>query len=261
MKDGTENFTVTMSDDPTLNVEVKPEEVVIEDNPPEAINEEKPKQEVKEYKNRTQKRIESLIREKHELAREVESLKAIQEPATKDKELNPDDFEDYDDYLVAIAEPEKKPAKQDKKPPYDEMAIVIEQVQEKFEDVREKYPDFNEKVTNPDLAITPDMLKVINESDDAGEVAYYLANNPDEAKRLASLSTSRVAIEIGKIEYKLSRPEKVEIKPQLKQKTTNAPAPITPVGGTDEYVKSASEMSFSEFEKHRNDQDRGHKFW
>lgn len=261
MEDGTENFTVTTSDDPTLNVEVETPEVVEEVKPPEAIEEEKPKPEVKEHKNRTQKRIESLIREKHELAREVESLKATQKPASKEKELSPDDFEDYDDYLAAIIEPETKPAKQEEQPAYDEMSIIIEQVQEKFEEVREKYPDFNEKVTDPGLAITPDMLKAINESDEAGEVAYFLASNPDEAKRLASLNPLPVAIEIGKIEYKLSHPEKVEVKQPPKQKTTNAPAPITPVGGTDEYEKSATEMSFSEFEKHRNEQDRGNKFW
>lgn len=96
------------------------------------------------------------------------------------------------------------------------------------------------------------MLRVINESDDAGEVAYYLANNPKETKLLAKMSPARMAIEIGKIEIKLSQP-KAEPKAPVK-KVTQAQDPISPVGGSNSMPKTIYQAETQqEFEAMRRD--------
>lgn len=232
--------------EPAVAVEEEVTEPTTTDEPKEEVNE-APKP---QSKSRAQKRIEALIQEKHELTRQLEEAKSKSEP--KPKALDPDDFEDYDDYLSAVAE--NKPKEVTKEAPkHDEMAVVIEQIQEKFEDSREKYPDFDEKVANPSLPLTNDLLKAINESDDAGEVAYYLANNPAEAKRLSQLSLGKMAIEVGKIELKLSQPEPPQ-KPTVK-KTTTAPEPINPVGGANGLPRSIEQAeTYSEYEAMRREQ-------
>jgi hypothetical protein len=190
-------------------------------------------------KSRAQKRIEALIQEKHDLSRRLQDAEA-KASAPKAKELDPDSFEDYDDYLAAVAE--EKPSKvKTTQHAIDDMAVVMEQIEEKFEDSRELHDDFDEKVTNPSLAFTNDLLKMINESDEAGEVAYYLANNPKETKRIAQLSQGKMAIEIGKIELKLNQPKEVE-KP-LPKKITRSQDPINPVGGANGAPRSIYEAT------------------
>lgn len=234
--------------------EVTPEPTPVEEEVIEPTPTDEPKEEVNEApkpqsKSRAQKRIEALIQEKHDLTRQLEE--ALSKPEPKVKELDPDDFDDYDDYLSAVAESKPKEVTKEA-PKVDDMAVVIEQIQEKFEDSREKYADFDEKVTNPTLPLTNDLLKAINESDEAGEVAYYLASNPAEAKRLSQLSLGKMAIEVGKIELKLSQPEP-QPKPIVK-KTTATPEPINPVGGANSTPRSIEQVeTYSEFEAMRRE--------
>lgn len=222
---------------------------------PSAIVE--PTTEVKEEakpqgKSRAQRRIETLVQEKHDLARQLEEAKATK-PAVK--ELSPDDYEDYDDYLKAVKTTPKEVTKEAKA---DDSKLVIEQANERFEDTREKYDDFDDKVEGMPI-LTVDMLRVLNESDEAGEVTYYLANNPKEAKALSQLSLGRMAIEIGKIEVKLSMP-KVE-KPIIK-KVTTAQDPITPVGGSNMPPRTVADaQTQAEYEAIRSAQTKSRNGW
>lgn len=72
-----------------------------------------------------------------------------------------------------------------------------------------------------ELPITATMAGALIESDIAAQLMAHMASDPDEVERIAALSPARQAVEIGKLEVKLSA---------AKPKTTNAPAPITPVG-------------------------------
>ena len=232
--------------------DVTPAPATIEEEVIEPTPTDKPKEEVNEApkpqsKSRAQKRIEALIQEKHDLARQLEEAKSNKsEPKTK--ELDPDDFDDYDDYLSAVEVNKPKEA-----PKQDDSAVVIEQIQEKFEDSREKYEDFDEKVTGMPV-LTIEMLSVLNESDDAGEDAYYLANNPKEAKVLSQLSLGRMAIEVGKIEVKLSSPKEVV---PITKRVTSAPDPVTPVGGANMPPRSLTEAtSQKEYEAMRTSQSK-----
>ena len=236
--------------------EITPEHATVETEIIEPTTNDKPTDEVNEApkpqsKSRAQKRIEALIQEKHDLTRQLEEAKS-NKPEPKTKELDPDDFDDYDDYLSAVEV--NKPKEETKEAPkQDDSAVVIEQIQEKFEDSREKYEDFDEKVTGMPI-LTIEMLSVLNESDDAGEVAYYLANNPKEAKALSQLSLGKMAIEVGKIEVKLSSPKEVA---PITKKVTSAPDPVTPVGGANMPPRSLTEAtSQKEYEAMRTSQSK-----
>jgi predicted RNase H-like nuclease (RuvC/YqgF family) len=256
----TENFTVTTSDMPVaVEAEIEKPEPKEEPKPeetPAQHEEEQPRK-----KSRAQARIESLAAEKRELQRELDELR--QQKKGTPAELNPDDFDDYDDYLEAVDKQKGKGAEEEEHPAAayaDPLADFRDELESKFDDTRDVYSDFDEKIKAMPV-LTVDMLAAIAESDDAGEVAYYLARNPDAAEKMAKLSFGKMAIEIGKIETQLRKPAKEEAKQPPKPKPTQAPAPITPVGGGGEYQKPLEDLSFSEFEQTRNAEASSKKFW
>ncbi len=84
--------------------------------------------------------------------------------------------------------------------------------------------DFDEvvsgiKATDPVANVA---AAAIEAADKPGRVLYHLANNPDEAERIASLSVGKQARAIVELEAKLAKPA---VKP------SKAPDPIKPVNG------------------------------
>lgn len=280
-----ENFIVTTSDMPTIDAEVV-NEVQVEETPtaeetPEAdsvedtqVDDTPQEEEAKpKPKNRAEKRIKAVIAEKHELARKLkeaeERLEAIESKGkTETAELDPDDFDDWDSYLEALVNSEDKEEEiivntkaPESNKANDDLPQILEELEIKFEDSRDKYEDFDEVVSDKSVPLTQDMLRVIKESDEAGEIAYYLAKNKSLAARIAKMTDPiKQALEIGKIEHQLLNPKKEEPK-VVTQKTTKAPEPISPVGGSDEYQKTPDDMSFSEFEAFMNKQDQAGRRW
>lgn len=103
-----------------------------------------------------------------------------------------------------------------------QQAEALEAYHDREEEARSKYDDFEQVAYNPRVPITTFMAEAIRSSDVGPDVAYYLGANFKEAERISRLSPLAQAKEIGKIEAKLAS------EPPVK-KTTNAPAPITPV--------------------------------
>ena len=204
--------------------------------------------EPKQPKNRAQKRIEALIKEKHELQRKLEEATNARPPAEAVEDLDPDDFDDYDDYLEAVEKQTSKPAKKEANGA-NPFAEVLEQLEAKFDDTREKHADFDLKIRTMPI-LTEAMLSAINESDDSGDVVYYLANNPEEAAKMSAMSPVKMALFVGKVEAKLNEPAKKET--VIPKKTTKAPEPIEPVGGANGQPKSLYDTTdYSEYEAMR----------
>ena len=84
--------------------------------------------------------------------------------------------------------------------------------------------DFDEVMANikPDDPVANISAAAVEAADQPGKVLHYLAKNPDEAERIASLPVGKQAREIVRLEEKLAKPP---VKP------SNAPEPIKPVGG------------------------------
>jgi hypothetical protein len=183
-----------------------------------------------------------LAREQRKWERE----RAVQ-PVVPQAPVTPEQFASNEDYVEALAEQraEQKLAEREQR---KQQAEIINSYHDKEEEVRAKYEDFEQVAYNPNLPITTVMAQSIQASDNGPEVAYHLGANPKEAERISRLSPIMQAKEIGKIEAQLAA------NPPVK-KTSNAPAPISPVSarssGSPAYdttdPRSIKSMSTSEW--------------
>lgn len=112
-----------------------------------------------------------------------------------------------------------------------------------IQDGKEKYPDFEQVVFSiPANVMTPDMALAVFQTSAPDEVSYYLGKNPEEAERIGKLPPLKKAVEIGKIESKLSAPVK---------KTPQAPPPVSPVGGGEQSLTNPDRLSMDDWVKAR----------
>lgn len=146
-------------------------------------------------------------------------------------------------------------------------------LQEKMDIGRKAHADFDAVVGPVDSAIfTPEMREAIASSDSAAEVAYQLAMQPDEARRIAGLSVVGQIQEITRFEIGLTSPpgdnsndnpagSKADEKPtkpadtnksgqQQKKKPSSAPPPIETLGGRENKSPDLSTMPQPEFDAH-----------
>ncbi len=73
----------------------------------------------------------------------------------------------------------------------------------RVEAAKRKYPDFDEIASRTYSYVTDAMRQAVFESELAGEIIYWLGQNPDECRRIAALSPTSTALEIGKLTAKL----------------------------------------------------------
>lgn len=84
---------------------------------------------------------------------------------------------------------------------------------------------------------TPVIAQALVESDVSAKLLTHMAQHPEDLQRIAALSPTRQAVEIGKLETKLTNTAK----------PPKTPAPIEPVGGGQSPIKSLSNMSADEY--------------
>lgn len=95
---------------------------------------------------------------------------------------------------------------------------------------REKYPDYDAVVYAESVPFTAPMTDAIVESDNGPDIAYHLAQNPQEVVRISQLSPRRQLMELGLISAKLAQPAAPAAAPAVaKAPTIPAPKPITPI--------------------------------
>lgn len=223
----------------------------------EATKPEEPKPETDEQrKSKFQRRIErknadlAAERMRSQMLQErLERLEAQANPRRQDDVPTLDKFDNFEDYMAARVayEAEKvvetrlgKVQQQEAARRANEVQTkVLTSWQEKQAIAADKYPDFEEVVSESDAPVTQAMSQAIVESDVGADIAYYLAQHPDEAKAIATLSPVRQIAAIGRLEDKVSKP--------APRKTTEAPPPIKPTGSKSQTDKDPSEMSAAEF--------------
>lgn len=223
--------------------------------------------------NGVQKRIDQVVREREDERRKNEALekriKELEEGQNKEpkgEEVKPpveSDYDTYDQYLDALdayenKAPEKKLEKQPEQQQQsdevegeltDSQKTALAITQERVE-AAEKPQDFEQVALNPDLPITGDMLEALAECDDPAKVMYHLGQNEDLATEIAGQSPAQQMRAIAKLDLTVTS------KPPKPTKTTKAPDPITPVGGSDAQEKSPSEMTQAEYEAWANERER-----
>lgn len=156
-----------------------------------------------------------LAREQRKWEREQAQKAAA--PAAPSELPPPDQFDSVETYAKAYAEQMLKERELQK-----QRFEYVEAYRDREENARDKYDDFEQVAYNPNLRITTVMAETIQTSEVGPDVAYYLGSNPKEADRISRMPPILQAKEIGKIEAKLVS------NPPVK-KTSNAPAPISPV--------------------------------
>lgn len=219
-------------------------------------------------KTSIQKRIDELTRKRHEAEAKGEYWKGRFEsliqgetkelPTSKDDtppKPKESDFEDYAEFVEALAD-----WKTDVKLAKIESKQKQSKEEEYFENWKEqgtkKFSDFADVVLRQPRDggpyISQAMADAIKLSPQSHELAYYLGKNKEESARISELSPLAAARELGKIEAKLSLPTPIKAK-----KTTDAPAPIKPIGSEGSMVKDPAQMSMEEYYAYRSRQEFG----
>lgn len=180
-------------------------------------------------------RIDELTRQKHDALRDAEYWKArFQEAARLDI-----DSLDYDEQLVAKVRMAERQERAESAEAVAQRATA-EHFEAMTEAARAKWADFDIVTQNPKLPISPEMARVIQDSEAGAEVFYHLGKNPAEAARINRLPAHLQAAELGKLEMRITA-----LKPLPKQ----PPAPVQPVsamaagGSSDPGTMSMSEYA------------------
>jgi len=216
-----------------------------------------------------QKRIDRAVRQKYEaearakmLEERVAAMESRQAPQQQqrqadDQEPTIDKFDNFDQYVAAKAEYiakkqiestlTEREQRQKAEREATERTKTADSWNKRIAAATVEMPDFEEVLASSDVPMTPSMQQAIMESDIGPRLAYYLANNPDEAEKIAGMSPIGAIRTLGRIEERLSNQ-----KPTVK--TTDAPAPIKSIGASASVSKDPSKMSDAEFAAWRRTQ-------
>jgi hypothetical protein len=211
---------------------------------------------------RAEKRIKQLVAKQREAERQAEYWRGVasqgkQAPTQPAAGTPPaptvDQFEAYDDFLVAKAKHEirtEQAANEQKARISNASAAFAERINK----AAEKEPEILEIVNDPTLPISEVMGFVIKESEAAPDILKYLSEHRDESLKLTRMTPASAAREIGKIEYKILNQPKTEIK-----KVSQAPEPIKPIEPKGPQSIELDKMPMEDFFKKRNQEQFGAK--
>jgi uncharacterized protein YicC (UPF0701 family) len=185
-----------------------------------------------------QKRIDELTREKYERQREAEywrqqAMQQRPEPVKPTEPVKLPTLEEhgYDEakYQAALIQyveqkasevVETRLTQQEKQRAEQQRLSAFAERQQAF---AKATPDFEARVLqDPTLPITEAMRDVIVDSENGPEIAYYLAQNRDAAEAISRLPTHLAALEMGRIEGRLSAQK------EAAKRTTVTKAPPPP---------------------------------
>ena len=216
-----------------------------------------------------QKRIDRAVRQKYEAearskmleervaAMESRQYAPQQQRQADDSEPTIDKFDNFDQYVAAKAEYIAKKQiestltarerAQAEHREATERTKTVDSWNKRIAAATAEMPDFEEVLASSDVPMTPPMQQAIMESDIGPKLAYYLANNPEEAEKIAGMSPIGAIRTLGRIEERLSNS-----KPAVK--STDAPPPIRATGSNATVTKDPHKMSDAEFAAWRKNQ-------
>jgi hypothetical protein len=172
-----------------------------------------------------------------------------------------DQFDDYSKYIEALTDWKVEQKIQQYDQELERQAATGE-VNERRERLREKldeghklYEDFEEVALDPIVPITQVMADILTDCENPAGIAYYLGKNLKEATQISRMTPIQAARAMAQIELKIAPeaegtpPGTTKPKPATQpKKTTQAPAPITPIRGASELVtKDPNRMTNEEY--------------
>jgi hypothetical protein len=201
-----------------------------------------------------QRRIDRVTRQREEARREAAAFKARLEmleqgyrrpapdpepvPLHEQPEPREEDYPSQPEWFRAVREWDKAQLKQELAREQYQRQVAQEQQQrqaqmvEQAQAARQKYADFDTVLDRlSSLYTAPALDACVHESELGAELAYYLAQHPDEITRLnqvAQTAPLAMAREVGKLEMRLSPTNGTSPRPTP---PTLKPAPPTPLNG------------------------------
>lgn len=246
--------TSTSQETPTDVTAVKPEAEAT--SQPQGEKTDPPKKE-----GGVAKRIKELVEERNAWREQARRNQGITQEDRKEVSQGKPEaakFESYEAYLDALADwkVEQRLAERDQKSKEEtskrERVERLQKAREGFEDraekFREAHDDFDEVAFDDAVPVSEAMAEAIFDSELGPELLYHLGQNQKEAARISRLSPFAAAREIGKLEVQLKTP--------APKRPSNAPEPITPVGGKEKVVTDMEKIPISEWMQRRKEQLR-----
>jgi hypothetical protein len=200
-----------------------------------------------------QRRIDKLTREKADKERELEYWRQQvlrSQPKDEPKEETPkaedkptrDKFTSDEEFVEALTD-WKLNQRQAKQAQENEQKAAVQplfEAREKFAATVDDFHDVMRAAT--DVPVTPNMLPYLQDPELGPELGYFLAKNPEEAKKLAKLGPVILAKSIVELQPRF-KPDA----PSAKTATVSkAPPPPNPVGrsasGQDEDISTTTDM-------------------
>jgi hypothetical protein len=216
-------------------------------------------------KPRYERRIDNLTARNKELEERLAKLEKGGEPekpdhrggkpeeaATNDKPKL-QDFDTYEDWVDAVTD-WKVDQKLSKRESDGKAKDANKAFATRVIEGAKRYTDWDEVVTE-DVKIPLASADAIRETDDPAAVIYFLGDNPEEVKRLSSLSPAKQAIEIGKIEAALVKTDKKATGEDTGKLNIipKAPEPVkAPKGDGDKVTKTVDDMDADEYISYMN---------
>ncbi len=199
-----------------------------------AKNTDKGKEEPK--RTRVQERIDDLTRARRDAERRAAAAEAEVARLTKPLPVRQDMTQDELDRLTsrnAYRDEMRDQAAETAKAAAQQAGETRRQIFEaKVDAIKDRAPDALAKFYS--VPCSPMMADYLAEADKAGELALFLGSNPHEARRITELPPTRQAIELAKIEGRLSSAPEVRRVSQAPAPAENrlkggsSPTPLTP---------------------------------
>ena len=127
----------------------------------------------------------------------------------------------------------------------DERKEVFNSYQTRKAEAQAKHEDWDEvmeEIQAQNITIPAAATNAIIESEQGPEIAYYLATHEEAREKIAGMTSAiSIAREIGRIEALVTPKDSVSPKPIR----TNAPKPITPIGGSTKSTVSIDDPNIS----------------
>jgi len=252
--------------------EEAPVEAVVEETPTEPAEEandqsEQPAEETKETKAteekkqnpKLEKRFSELTKQREEARKEAQREREAREALeNRLKELevkvnpqpveqvnakpSPSQFNDAFEYAEALAEWSAEQAilnrekAETERKVQEERSKVIKSWNERLETVKADLPDYDEMIASAsDITVSDEIRDAMLESEQGPRILYHLAENPELAEKLNSMSKVSALREIGKLEARFEAKETPKETPKTEAETkpsvakSKAPAPISPI--------------------------------
>lgn len=144
---------------------------------------------------------------------------------------------------------------------------IFDNYNQRLSEFKSEHDDFDEVVGNKSIQIPQSVQLAVLEMDNGPEIAYFIGQHPEEAKKMMNMSPAAAAAYVGKIAARLEPVKEEETEGRESRKagpdkaptfsSSKAPAPIRPLTGhSTKSTVPIDELPYDEYRKVRDRQEK-----